>query len=468
MQTIHNLQLLPQKIRLALYGSGNFGVSVRKLLQIERPDIEVVCWIDSYQSGEKEGLPVHLADTLPQWQGGKIDAVLITSVYAENIQLKLSSLYSGEIFVASYGLVVIGKIQHRKSFPEDKCFKYIAIELTTTCNMRCTFCVYGKLQRSHAQIEKSLLFKILDEIALENLAPKIMFVGEGEPLLYKWLPEAVHYAKKRGLQVAICTNGLGLIPDNFEKLVTAGLDHLSISLHNLSAETFSYRKPSKFHLFSEYFSEIIRLVDTTWDRSLGAEITLSLMFSKPEWASSQLWQLDHIRNDTLRAADRFAFFLESVEKIAQTYGKQLLLKVEDLLAELEQLQENSYSQIIPLADNLSVQLVALSQLSHDAMKDFCGEKIDEFIFKRVRRTQCTNLQSPFISLDGSFFSCCAIPYSLNDFNSFSMGNIAGNVSIAEIIENHKYQGLLASMKLERDLPDYCQQCKGRYISKAEG
>ena len=138
------------------------------------------------------------------------------------------------------------------------------------------------------------------------------------------------------------------------------------------------------------------------------------------------------------------------------------------MAELEHLPENSYSQIIPLADNLSVQLVALSQLSHDAMKDFCCEKIKEFIFKRPSRAQCTNLQSPFISLDGNFFSCCAIPYSPNDFKSFSMGNLAGDLSISEIIESQRYQDLLSSMKLKRDLPDYCQQCKGRYLSKAEG
>ncbi len=77
------------------------------------------------------------------------------------------------------------------------------ILLTTACNYDCDGCFYRK--GVSMQIPFDRLVYLLEDLAFEGVY-SVAF-GGGEPTLYPKLNEAVNEAKKRGLYVAVTTNG---------------------------------------------------------------------------------------------------------------------------------------------------------------------------------------------------------------------------------------------------------------------
>ena len=78
------------------------------------------------------------------------------------------------------------------------------ILLTTACNFDCEDCFYRKSEPAEIPFDK-LLF-LLEDMAFEGVY-SVAF-GGGEPTLYPKLNEAITEAKRRGLYVAVTTNGL--------------------------------------------------------------------------------------------------------------------------------------------------------------------------------------------------------------------------------------------------------------------
>lgn len=58
MPQLEDLQDLPQGCRVVLYGAGEFGVAFARFLRRNRPDVQLVCFADSFKTGQSEGLPV--------------------------------------------------------------------------------------------------------------------------------------------------------------------------------------------------------------------------------------------------------------------------------------------------------------------------------------------------------------------------------------------------------------------------
>jgi organic radical activating enzyme len=78
------------------------------------------------------------------------------------------------------------------------------ILLTTACNFDCDGCFYRKSEPAEIPFDK--LVCLLEDLAFEGVY-SVAF-GGGEPTLYPKLNEAITEAKKRGLYVAVTTNGL--------------------------------------------------------------------------------------------------------------------------------------------------------------------------------------------------------------------------------------------------------------------
>ncbi|MGV8124333.1 MAG: radical SAM/SPASM domain-containing protein [Candidatus Xenobiia bacterium LiM19] len=106
------------------------------------------------------------------------------------------------------------------------------IEITSRCNLRCTFCdklpLLGK--DNMGDMDLHIFKKIIDEGASYKLcAVKLSY--RGEPLLHKDVVTMVKYAKDRGiLDVYFNTNGMLLSECLSEQLIDSGLDRISISI----------------------------------------------------------------------------------------------------------------------------------------------------------------------------------------------------------------------------------------------
>ncbi len=122
-------------------------------------------------------------------------------------------------------------------------FPYVLkIESTNICNQRCPFC----LDRDRSKIDadgRGFGRMHLDcfKRAIDIMAPTAMrlnLYGSGEPVLYPEIYEMIRYAADRNIGVTISANLSAFKAENAEKLVTSGLEHLIVSCHGASPETY--------------------------------------------------------------------------------------------------------------------------------------------------------------------------------------------------------------------------------------
>jgi len=138
---------------------------------------------------------------------------------------------------------------------------------TGACNFRCNYCAQSL---GAAELKKRFAFAY-DTMPIDTFARaveqmqdfpqpfKLMsFMGHGEPLLNKDLPEMISMAKRAGVarRIEIITNGSLLTHGLSEKLVAAGLSNLRVSLQGISRE--KYWQISKVKLDYQKFVEELR------------------------------------------------------------------------------------------------------------------------------------------------------------------------------------------------------------------
>ena len=82
---------IPQNARLALYGAGKAGRKFRRNIDVLRPDVRVVCYLDTFKTGKFDGL-----DIVPFYQahGNTLhwDHIYVTSIYNKDISRVLRKM----------------------------------------------------------------------------------------------------------------------------------------------------------------------------------------------------------------------------------------------------------------------------------------------------------------------------------------------------------------------------------------
>lgn len=115
------------------------------------------------------------------------------------------------------------------------------------CNFSCSYCTFSvpKNKRQFISGETTLDFnlykKCLDDLLDFPQKVKVFrFVGMGEPLLHKQLPEMIYEASERNIskRIEIITNASLLNEELSLKLINSGLTHLLISVQGISAEKY--------------------------------------------------------------------------------------------------------------------------------------------------------------------------------------------------------------------------------------
>lgn len=129
----------------------------------------------------------------------------------------------------------------KKNFFKGQPFS-IAIEPTTSCNLRCPECPSGlrSFTRPTGMLTDELFTKTIDE--LKNTLTYLTFYFQGEPYLNPNFLKQVAYAHKSKIFTSTSTNAHYLTPEKAEETVKSGLDRLIISIDGTTQETYeSYR-----------------------------------------------------------------------------------------------------------------------------------------------------------------------------------------------------------------------------------
>ncbi|MSP55735.1 MAG: radical SAM protein [Myxococcales bacterium] len=96
------------------------------------------------------------------------------------------------------------------------------------CNLRCSFC---DLWEGNENVPLDEAARLFDEaVAIET---KTVVLTGGEPLLHPRFFEIVAEVRKRGLSVNVTTNGT-LVDRHWERIVSGGIDSISVSLDGLA------------------------------------------------------------------------------------------------------------------------------------------------------------------------------------------------------------------------------------------
>ena len=105
------------------------------------------------------------------------------------------------------------------------------IEITNRCNLTCKMCPRDYFSLLKEDMPLETFKKIVDR--LENIK-LLTLTGWGEPLVHPHIFEMITYCKERGYKVKLTTNGILLTPDIRQKVLSSGLDEITISLESVN------------------------------------------------------------------------------------------------------------------------------------------------------------------------------------------------------------------------------------------
>ncbi len=170
---------------------------------------------------------------------------------------------------------------HKKTI----CPIYLEIAPAGACNHRCIFCAVDYLNYKRVFLDLKVLKKAVEEAA--DLGVKsVMYAGEGEPLLHENIDEIIQFTKKRGIDVALTTNGV-LLNKNLSLKILNSLSWLRFSFNAGTSKTYAKIHRTKESDFHKVIENIKSAVAVRRARGLKTTIGVQLLLI-PENASEVL------------------------------------------------------------------------------------------------------------------------------------------------------------------------------------
>ena len=112
----------------------------------------------------------------------------------------------------------------------------VVLELTTDCNMGCSYCFRRALGVEATYMDRSLALEVVEQCSRLGIE-KILFSGWGEPTLHPSFSELLWRAREAGLEVSVNTNGSKL-EELARDLVEAGVSEVIVSLDAFDYESY--------------------------------------------------------------------------------------------------------------------------------------------------------------------------------------------------------------------------------------
>lgn len=285
----------------------------------------------------------------------------------------------------------------------------IAIEPTTSCNLRCPECPSGlrSFTRPTGMLQSELFKKTIDELA--DTLSYLTFYFQGEPYLHPQFLELVQYAASRKIYTATSTNAHYLTDEMAKKTIESGLDRLIISIDGTTQETYeAYRIGGKLDKVIDGAMNIVR-----WKKelkSLTPFVVFQFLVVKPN---------EHQ--------------VDAVHKLAKEIG------IDYVALKTAQIYDyKNGSELIPTIDKYS---------RYQKMGD------GTYSIKNELLSHCWKMwQSCVITWDGKVVPCC-----FDKDAHYVMGDLTQQ-SFKEIWQSEKYNSLRASILRSRNEIEMCKNC----------
>jgi radical SAM protein with 4Fe4S-binding SPASM domain len=283
-----------------------------------------------------------------------------------------------------------------------KTFKKFYIEITSVCNLACTFCPQTKRQANFIKVDA--FTKILNEIKPHT--DSIYFHVKGEPLLHPKIDELLDLSHERGFKVNITSNGT-LLPKVKHKLMNKpALRQMNFSLHSFDGHEGSTNKEQYVATVLDFAKEAVQ----------HTNVIISL----------RLWNLTE-DNVTNIERNRNSQILEMIEK-----DFDLDFKIESKFA------RGSGVKI--------AKQIYLNQDHEFKWPDLKEEEDEGKGFCHGLRNQAG------ILVDGTVIPCC-----LDGEGVINLGNI-NQTPFSEIIEGERANRLYDGFSRREVVEELCRKC----------
>ncbi|KGR87028.1 radical SAM/SPASM domain-containing protein [Lysinibacillus odysseyi] len=282
-----------------------------------------------------------------------------------------------------------------------KTFKKVYIEITSVCNLACSFC--PPTERAKGLIKVEQFEKVLDQIRPHT---KYIYLHvKGEPLLHPRIDQLLDAAHERGFKVNITTNGT-LIRKQREKLLgKPALRQMNFSLHSFDGHEGSENR-------EKYLGDILEFVRDAREHNV--------IFSY------RLWNL---QRDDQTDVDR--------RKNAETL--EILEKEYDLDFKIEERVEPGKG--VKIAPNIYLNQDHEFKWPSLLEPEYTGKG-----FCHALRSQAAVL------VDGTVVPCC-----LDGEGVIKLGNV-NEQSFSEIIEGERANNLVEGFSRREAVEELCRKC----------
>ena len=119
------------------------------------------------------------------------------------------------------------------------------------CNLDCGYCNEYDDVSKPVPIEE--MKRRLDRLA--DMGTSVITISGGEPLMHPELEEIIRHTRERGMIAGMITNGFLLSKERIRTLNEAGLEHLQISIDNVTPDEVSKKSLKTLDTRLEWLSE---------------------------------------------------------------------------------------------------------------------------------------------------------------------------------------------------------------------
>lgn len=286
----------------------------------------------------------------------------------------------------------------------------VALEPTTSCNLRCPECPSGlrAFTRPTGMLQNEFFKNTIDQLHKDVFY--LIFYFQGEPYLNPAFLNMVQYASQKGMYTATSTNAHYLNDENARKTVESGLDRLIISIDGTTQDVYQqYRVGGKLEKVLEGARNIVK-----WKKELNSKtpfVFFQFLVVKPN---------EHQ--------------IEEVKKLAKEVG------VDEVRFKTAQVYdyENDPHQLIPTIGKYS---------------RYRRNKEGKTVIKNALNNHCWRLwHAPVITWDGLVVPCC-----FDKDADHRMGELKGK-SFREVWYSENYRQFRKDVLRGRGNIDICANC----------
>ncbi len=355
----------------------------------------------------------------------------------------------------------------------------VFIELTSACNMHCSFCPSDVLRRPKGHLEDACLKSFLDQIHAHGLHPPVLLNVLGEPLLNKKIYPLLDELEAAGHPVTLITN-MTLLGDGEvrRELLRHGNLTLALSLQTATPRSYEMRGYDRLP-FKAYEKILGTVVEDkfrqksgvrleihvasnfvmTRDATIQADGELGLWANFPDekterrWIARTLRRLERLAGRMKRKYARAyaAARTAAAAKYRDHIGTKIAVNRAGLPPDFHRLKDEVFWGYMALPD---VFLVFKSFELWTRDRAFLRAAFPPgrftYIEERVDPRPCVMADNLGLLADGSFVLCC-----LDYEGEMNLGNI-DQTSVADVLRSERR----AAVRRDAMAEALCRRCRG--------